>query len=147
MAPIPEFGLPVPGAEYVLRPGGYVVLFNAAGEVAVVATPKGLALPGGGQEAGESPAEAAIRETLEECGLRVTLAGPIGTADELVFAADEARYYRKRCVFFLGTGAEKQGPGEPDRELIWLAPAKARAELVHESQRWAVEQAGRLRAE
>jgi 8-oxo-dGTP diphosphatase len=144
---IPEFGRPVPGAEYVLRPGGYVVLFNAVGEVAVVATPKGLALPGGGQETGESPEEAAIRETLEECGLRVTLAGPVGTADELVFAADEARHYRKRCTFFLGAGAKKRGPGEPNHELLWLALARARAELLHESQRWAVAEAARLRAE
>ena len=47
MAPaIPEFGTAAPGATYVLRPGGYVVIFSAGGEVVAVSTPVGLALPG-----------------------------------------------------------------------------------------------------
>jgi 8-oxo-dGTP diphosphatase len=71
--PIPEFGCPATGVEYILRPGGYAVIFSPDGEVAVVATSLGLALPGGGQQAGESPEDAAIRETREECGLRIVL--------------------------------------------------------------------------
>jgi 8-oxo-dGTP pyrophosphatase MutT (NUDIX family) len=143
-APIPEFGIPDSEAEYKLRPGGYAVIFNAAGEVAVVSTPKGLFLPGGGQGVAESPEEAAVREAREECGLRISLGDFIGVADELVFAVEESRHYRKRCAFFLAEIIEQVGAGESDHELIWLAPEIAAERLRHESQRWAVSAAGRI---
>jgi 8-oxo-dGTP diphosphatase len=140
-SPIPEFGQAVPGVEYVLRPGGYAVIFNTTGEVAVVATPHGLALPGGGQDDGESPEDAAIRETREECGLRIALGRRIGIADELVYAGEEKTYFRKRCVFFVAEVVEKLGGGEADHELLWLSPERAAEELLHESQRWAAKEA------
>ena len=140
---IPEFGLAASGAEYILRPGGYAVIFRASGEVAVVSTPSGLVLPGGGQERGESPEDAAVRETREECGLRISLGSRIGVADELVFAADEERHYRKRCTFFIAESLGKVNKGEPDHKLTWLSPEKAGPELRHESQRWAVAEACR----
>lgn len=141
---IPEFGIAASGAEYVLRPGGYAVIFNGAGAVAVVSTSRGLFLPGGGQEISESPEEAAIREAREECGARISLGGRIGVADELVFAAGEGAHYRKRCVFFFAEIVEALGAGEPDHELVWLVPDAATRELRHESQRWAVSEACRL---
>jgi putative acetyltransferase len=142
-AAIPEFGALDAQAVYVLRPGGYVVLFNAAGKVAAVSTPLGLALPGGGQEQGEPPEDAAIREVEEECGLRITLGQRIGIADELVFAADERTHYRKRCTFFLAEVVGRTGTGEPVHELVWLSGPDAVARLLHESQRWAVSEAWR----
>lgn len=45
---IPCFGVAVPGTDYVLRPGGYALLRSNAGTVAVVETPQGHFLPGGG---------------------------------------------------------------------------------------------------
>jgi 8-oxo-dGTP pyrophosphatase MutT (NUDIX family) len=135
---IPEFGIAVSGVAYVLRPGGYAVLFNAAGEVATVSTPLGLALPGGGQDEGERPEEAAIREVREECGLRIVLGRRLGVADELVFAAEERTYYRKRCTFFFGEVIGSSATGEPDHRLLWLSPKHAVARLLHGSQRWAV---------
>jgi 8-oxo-dGTP diphosphatase len=140
---IPEFGAAASGAIYTLRPGGYAVIFDDAGNVAVVSAPQGLALPGGGQEGAESPADAAFRETREECGLRITVGQCIGVADELVFTKDENAYYRKRCTFFLAKAVEKVGVGESDHELLWLPPENATATLVHESQRWAVSAACR----
>ncbi|MFO0960214.1 MAG: NUDIX domain-containing protein [Isosphaeraceae bacterium] len=89
MTTIPEFGTASPGAEYALRPGGYAIIFRASGEVAVVATPIGLALPGGGQEPGEAPESAAAREAAEECGLQIEVGRRVGVADELVYADAE----------------------------------------------------------
>jgi 8-oxo-dGTP pyrophosphatase MutT (NUDIX family) len=141
---IPEFGSATPGATYVLRPGGYAVIFRTGGDVAVVSTPQGLALLGGGQDSGESAEDAARREAHEECGLRIALGRRVGVADELVFAADEGKHYRKRCTFFLAELVGKSGPGEPDHELVWLAPAEAVTRLRPKSQRWAVAEAVRL---
>ena len=94
-----------PGATYVLRPGGYAVVFSDSGEVATVSTPLGFALPGGGQNDGESREEAAVREVEEECGLRVVLGRRIGVADELVYAADERTYWISCARFGLSRRA------------------------------------------
>jgi len=135
---IAEFGERVVGADYVLRPGGYVVARNRAGEVAVVSTPKGCFLPGGGQEAAETLEQTAVREAYEECGLRVEITGLLCTADELVFAASKKTYYRKRCTFFGAKVAGIVGDGEADHVLVWMSPDEAAARLTHQSQIWAV---------
>ncbi|HEX6731928.1 MAG TPA: NUDIX domain-containing protein [Pyrinomonadaceae bacterium] len=138
---IQEFGRLVPDANYVLRPGGYVVITNSQGQIAVVSTPQGFFLPGGGQECGESPAEAAVRETLEECGLRVYIKGELGAADELVFSAQEGKHLRKRCVFFIAELIGREERRETDHDLVWMSSEDAISQLHHQSQTWAVMQA------
>jgi 8-oxo-dGTP diphosphatase len=103
-----------------------------------------LFLPGGGQEDTETPEQAAVREAYEECGLRILLGSHLGTADELVFAVEEATYYRKRCAFFEAEVTREEGSSEADHELIWMVPEEAAARLRHESQRWAISEACRL---
>src|SRR4051812_17263780 len=110
-----EFGTHECGANYVLRPGGYAVIRRATGEVAVLATPGGYYLPGGGQNPGESPEQAAIREAREECGLVIQIDRLIAIADQLVFSAAEATHFRKRCWFYLAVAIASDGTsGEPD---------------------------------
>jgi 8-oxo-dGTP pyrophosphatase MutT (NUDIX family) len=140
---LPEFGILDPGATYMLRPGGYAVIVTAAGDVAAVSTPQGLMLPGGGQDDGESPEGAAIREVKEECGLRIKIGRRIGVADELLYAPAERIHYRKRCTFFLADLIGGDAVGEPDHKLIWLPLRDAAVRLLHESQRWAVVEADR----
>ena len=139
MDEVRSFGEVVPGARYVLRPGGYVVVRGAEGRVAVVATRGGLYLPGGGQEPGEEPAAAAVREAHEECGLRVRPVERLGTADEFLFAREEATHFQKRCAFFRAELLGAEGAGEPDHELCWMRPEEARVRLRSPSQRWALE--------
>jgi 8-oxo-dGTP diphosphatase len=141
---IPEYGTASPGAESVLRPGGYAIILRATGEVAVVATPAGVALPGGGQEPRETPEQATIREVAEECGLQIDVGDYIGIADELVFTEAEGTHYRKRCAFFLASVVGKLGEGEADHELRWLPAHEAVASLRHECQRRAVTEACQL---
>jgi 8-oxo-dGTP diphosphatase len=137
---IPVFGPAIAGAEYILRPGGYALILTTEGDLAVVSTPVGLALPGGGVNAGELPQAAAVREVREECGLCIKVGDCIGIADELVYAEDEDVYYRKRCAFFVAKIVQHLGAGEPDHFLQWLSPERAAGELLHESQRWAVKE-------
>jgi 8-oxo-dGTP diphosphatase len=138
---IPEFGGEAPGAQYIIRPGGYLIVRNSQGEIAVLSTPQGFFLPGGGQDDGESPSQAALREAEEECGLRVQLSGLLGTADELVFAASEDKYYRKRCVFFSAVLVGGEEGGDVDHQLVWMAAREAASQLSHQSQAWAVSEA------
>jgi 8-oxo-dGTP diphosphatase len=141
---IPEYGSPAPGVNYVLRPGGYAVIFDAAGRVAVVAAPGGLYLPGGGQDPEESPVDAAIREAREEGGLVVAVGRCLGVADELVFADAERTHYRKRCTFFLADVVGRADATEPDHALHWMPVEEAVRRLRDGSQRWAVAEACRL---
>jgi ADP-ribose pyrophosphatase YjhB (NUDIX family) len=140
---IREFGIAKPDVNYVLRPGAYGVIRNHAGLVAVVLTPSGAYLPGGGQEAGEPLEATLIREVREECGLTVRALNFVGVADELVFSQEEQQHFRKRCVFFKSVvqhGGKTQGT-EPDHRLTWLAPHEAVLQVVHESHKWAVQTA------
>lgn len=97
-----------------------------------------------GQDAGETPEAAALREAEEECGLQIAIRQQIGTADELVYDTPTVTYYRKRCTFFLAEVVGRGTPCEPDHLIVWLSQQAALAVLRHESQRWAVVEALRL---
>jgi 8-oxo-dGTP diphosphatase len=135
---IPQFGELTPGADYTLRPGGYAVIVNSAGRIAVVRTPDMFALPGGGQDPGETPAQAAVRESREECDLAIKLGPELGVADELVYFHAERKHYRKRCTFYIAHAENQGGICEPGYTLHWLKPDEALEQLNHGSQRWAV---------
>jgi 8-oxo-dGTP diphosphatase len=136
---ISQFGTEVPGCDYVLRPGSYGVICRG-GYVAIVITPRGTSLPGGGRDAGESDEAALVREAAEECGLHIRVTGRIGLADELVFDEEERCYYRKRCTFFAAELTEQAQTvaTEPHHQLAWLPIAEAISRLRHESQKWAL---------
>jgi 8-oxo-dGTP diphosphatase len=143
---VPRFGARVPGAVYVSRPSAYLVLSDGEGRVAVVRTPKGRFLPGGGREPGEVPRRAALRELREECGLSAELGEKLGVADEVLFAEAEQTHFAKRSHFFRARAGPAVGSGEPDYALEWLSLEQAEAQLAHGSHRWAI-QAERLARE
>ncbi len=134
----PEFGQRVAGATYALRPGGYAVIVNAAAQIAVVQTPAGVFLPGGGQDDDESATAAIQREALEECGLLVEVDRPIGMADEFVTDQETGLYFCKRSSFHFANVVTTGQSAETDHELVWLYPQVASEQLTCGSQRWAV---------
>lgn len=135
---IPEFGTLITGQTYILRPGGYGVIRNGSGCIAVVLNPRGAWLPGGGQEPDETPEQALIREVREECGLEIRVSDYIGVADELL--SDHEPYWRKRCTFFAAhaVGTCEEYMIEIDHRLNWVSAESAMSQLKHASQRWAV---------
>lgn len=132
---IPEFGTRHAHAQYVLRPSAYAVIRDPARGIPVVRTPRGLYLPGGGQHAGETLEQTVTREVAEECGLQVALEEQLGTADQYVYAAEEATHFIKRSTFFRARIVGAAAASEPGHALHWLEPGDV---LAHDSHRWAV---------
>jgi 8-oxo-dGTP diphosphatase len=135
---IPAFGRRVPDQEYVPRPSAYVVVRDPQGRFAVVKTPIGVFLPGGGLRPDETPEEAAARESAEECGLRVETSTLIGVADQYVYSAPEETFFAKRSTFVRASVTGSVASSEADHTLCWLSAQDAERSLSHESHRWAV---------
>ena len=143
-SPIPQFGTRHPGREYIFRPSAYVILPNDRDQVAIVRTPVGVFLPGGGQNPGESAEAAAVREVAEECGFEAELLEPLGVADQFAYSVEETVYFMKRSSFFRARIIGPAPMTEIDHELCWLSSEDAAAAVSHESHRWAVAEARRL---
>ena len=136
---VPTFGARQEGVDYIVRPSAYALVAGADGRLAVVRTPLGVFLPGGGMDPGETPARTAVREVEEECGLLVRVGAWRAEAVHLVWSPQDRVHYEKRSTFL---DAAVEGAGAPaveaDHALAWLAPAEAAAAMAHESHAWAV---------
>lgn len=138
---VPVFGhLPV-GALAVVRPSAYGLVADDAGRLAVVRTPQGLFLPGGGIEPGETPQDTVVREVREECGLDVRLGSWSLRAVDFVYSTTEQTHFEKHSTFVdISAHTSSAAAGEADHELVWFAPPQAIAQLSHPSHQWAAAQ-------
>ena len=136
----------MPGVEHVERPGTYGLAFDdEARHVCVMRTPSGDFLPGGGAHAGETEEETLRREVREECGRAVEIVRRVGFATQYIEDA-EGRHLAKRCSFYeVRLERTVGGQIEEDHELLWMPIEEATARLSHESQRWALGAALRIR--
>src|SRR3954454_20972114 len=103
----PVFGVRIGGEAWGVRPSAYGVVEDDRGQLAVVRTPQGVFLPGGGQERGETPESAVQREAMEECGLGLRL-GPWTTrAVQFIYSKQERAHFQKLSTFIDATA---EGP-------------------------------------
>jgi 8-oxo-dGTP diphosphatase len=77
--------------------------------------------PGGAREAGETLAEAAVRETAEETGLRVRVGRLLAVGDEI--GETHNLFFVFEAVSVEGVPAVQDG--DPVVELRWLRPEEA----------------------
>lgn len=137
------FGARLESVKYRDRPGAYGFLRNADGRLALIRTPSGLFLPGGGVEAGETTEVALAREFMEELGYRILSARLVGQASQYHRSNFYGQDFHKIGSFFEVT-AEPVAGAVPavDHRLEWrTVPAAAHA-LTQEYQRWATTQWG-----
>jgi len=139
METIPQFGARVPGVEYVDRPGAYTVIVNDAGLVALIRVRDNYHLPGGGCDSGESPADAALRETHEEIGVRPQLQKLIGRANQYVASPKTGEYYNKLCTYYRASVDARCEPSPcAEHSIAWAEPSTASRLLSYQSHAWAV---------
>lgn len=118
----------------IVRQAGAVVYRMARGEAAFLLvrarrTPGQWILPKGHLEAGESPAEAALREAREEAGV----IGQVVQSLEPVVAFDfNGRRYEVEYFLVKALGYR---PDHEPREQAWLPPDAAVREVTHDAAR------------
>jgi len=139
--PIPIFGTRIEGRAYVRRPSAYALVRNGGGEWALVQTPQGCFLPGGGMEPDETSQQTVERESREECGFVLRPGRVIAQAIQFVYSTQEKEYFEKICEFVEAELIDMVAPVEDDHELIWRDVDEALKSLSHGSHRWAVARA------
>jgi 8-oxo-(d)GTP phosphatase len=108
------------------------VLRRADGAVAVVHRPRydDWTLPKGKLNDGEGWSEAALREVLEETGVRAEIVGVPRTAAYMVGDLPKIVLY-----FPMRAGARERDPMEDEVDLVeWLAPDLAEARLSYRTE-------------
>ena len=136
---VPIFGVSDSRLPHVIRLSAYGLVVDAADELAIVRTPTGTYLPGGGMRSGESAEAAVGREAREECGLEVQLTSWRRAAIDHVAVPSEESCFEKRSTFCSARVLTAvSGSTEPDHLLAWETPAVALRVLTPPSHRWAV---------
>ncbi len=139
MESIVEFGVRISGIDYVNREGIYGILIKH-GKLAVVETPRGYFLPGGGLEPSETHAECLRRELIEEIGVEVSLGDYIGKSVLYDMSPKDKVYYNMFGTFYFVKEINKLTKLEDDHELVWmtLKEAKEKLKLVHQA--WVIDE-------
>jgi len=139
-----SFGTKEEGIHYIKRPGVYGICFDLGEElkVAVIDTPRGYFLPGGGIEEREDHETCLKREFVEETGLSVKLLQFVGESDQVGFTPRTKRYLELQGSFYITQILEEVGGKvEDDHELVWLNVDKAIKDMHLEYQSYAVSEA------
>lgn len=143
IAPVSDFyrffGEQLPGKKYIDRPGAYLIAARD-GRIAVIQTPKGLFLPGGGLENGECDEVCIRREIMEEVGCAAQIEAFLCAA-ETYTVHDKLGPFHPIQYYYSGRLGDKiREPQEQDHELLFLPPEQALGKLFSEMQNWAVEE-------
>ena len=88
--------------------------------------------PKGRLDAGETPAQAAVREVLEETGWACRIEGDLSTSE--YWFQREGRRFRKTVVWFKMSPLEQAGvPDGEVEEVQWVAREEALGRLTYQS--------------
>ncbi|MGL5978007.1 MAG: NUDIX domain-containing protein [Erysipelotrichaceae bacterium] len=141
---VTTFGEKLAGIAYRKRKGAYLIIENSEGHIALVQTPTGYFLPGGGIESNEDHQTCLLRECLEEIGACIQVERFVCEAQEFRFSETYIDYIQVIGAFYTGSimGALQQ-PSEPDHQLVWVSREQADTLLLLQVQRYALKQSNK----
>ena len=117
----------------IRQAGSIVVRLDAREPQVLLVTarrnPRNWIFPKGHIEKGESPEEAALRETREEAGVSARLIGPAGILEYGFLGA------KARVEYFLVLFTREAGPPEDGRQRIWCGLDDALERLSYKNTR------------
>lgn len=134
---IKTFGEKLDHISYFDREGAYIVCIKN-NSLAVVKTPVGYFLIGGGIENGENHMDCIKRECLEEIGCEIKNISYICSADTYCMHKRIGGFHPIQHYYSADIGEKITEPSETDHKFEWLALDKINLLFV-ESQIWAVE--------
>ncbi|MCR1898579.1 NUDIX domain-containing protein [Irregularibacter muris] len=130
-------GKRIDGVKYYDRKGAYLIAVEK-NMLAVVQTPKGYFLLGGGFEEKENHIECIKRECLEETGYDVVIQDYIGCAEEYCLH-NELGYFHPLQFYYSGKIASKiSEPIENDHIFNWISMENIEEKMYIKAQAWAV---------
>ena len=133
------FGEKVEGAEYLNRKGAYIIPISD-NKIAVVKTPKGYFLLGGGIEGNETDEECIIRECLEEIGYEIEVGEYIGSAESYIIHP-EIGYFHPIQNYYTGKLLRKiSNDTESEHTFEWVSIDEIFDNLFVEQQNWIVKE-------
>jgi ADP-ribose pyrophosphatase YjhB (NUDIX family) len=100
-------------------------------------------LPKGGVEAGETPAQTALREIAEETGMSGVVEGDLGSIDYWFYARDRGGRIHKTVHYFLvrATGGSTDAHDHEVREARWVEVGEALGLMTYPNEREMVRKA------
>ena len=133
------FGEILEGINYKERQSVYGIIKNIKNEVALIKSPGGNFLPGGGIEKGESHENCARREFLEETGHGVELDEYLGCGILYGLAPKQNKYLKIIGYFYLAElGEFIAAKTEEKNEMFWVDISMAVETLKLQNQKWAM---------
>lgn len=141
MTPSLQFGRADEGADYLLRPATFGLVFHDE-KIACVRVTRDVPyydLPGGAVDGDETEVEALTREFVEEAGMTVRPIERIAEAGQY-FRKSDGQPVNNVGGFWIAEmlALDPARKVEDDHELVWLHPRTALAELRHDAHAWAV---------
>lgn len=125
--------------EYSTRIGAYIIPIKK-NKIAVIKTPKGYFLIGGGKENDETDEQCIKRECLEETGFDITVSRKICSAETFT-QHEKIGYFHPVQTYYIGIINEQtQIPKETDHSLEWIDFKEIQNQMHAEMQNWAIEQ-------
>ena len=136
--PLPVYG-EAPSDVHITHRKAVYAIIKEDNAIAVVRTPRGCFLPGGGVDSGETDEQALVRELFEELGWSVSITRCVDSAYQYHYSEVQQKYFHTLGIFYEAKYvASICEPVEDDHTLAWLTPGQACEELRFEYMQEAV---------
>lgn len=144
MARIDHYNDPNAPTANSIRPAVSAIVRDEAGHLLMIRRTDNdkYALPGGGQDIGETLSQAVVREVEEETGVQVEVTGLVGLYSNpshvIEYDDGEVRQEFSICFHAKYVGGELRTSSE-SKEVKWIAPARLQELEIHPSIRLRIE--------